>query len=178
MSSDIAVFSNLDQALEMCEEAVIQARRPESGNAQTLHAWFSQALQSPELAEQLAGYCRRLDVRAGDVIARQGQRSNSMHFILEGRVGIVVTMNDGSSLRVRSLGRHTTVGEMGLISGSPRSATIQAENASVLYELRAEDYDRIMRDHPALSQALLSYVIATMAERLSFANRAVGVLQR
>ena len=36
----------------------------------------------------------------------------------------------------------------------------------------------IKRDQPALSQALLAYVVAVMAERLSFANRVVGVLQR
>ena len=32
--------------------------------------------------------------------------------------------------------------------------------------------------HPPLSQALLAYVIAVMSERLSFANRVIGVLQR
>jgi SulP family sulfate permease len=101
-----------------------------------------------------------------------------MHFILEGRVGIVVDMGDGRTMRVRSLGRHTTIGEMGLITRRPRSATIQAETPSVLYELRAEAYETIKREQPALSQALLGYVVAVMAERLSFANRVVGVLQR
>ena len=79
---------------------------------------------------------------------------------------------------VRSLGRQTTIGEMGLITRRPRSATIQAEAPSVLYELTAEAYEEIKRDQPALSQALLGYVVAVMAERLSFANRVVGVLQR
>jgi len=79
---------------------------------------------------------------------------------------------------VRSLGRHTTIGEMGLITRRPRSATIQAETESVLYELTADAFDQIRREQPALGQALLSYVVGVMAERLSFANRAVGVLQR
>ncbi len=101
-----------------------------------------------------------------------------MHFILEGRVGIIVDMGEGRTMRVRSLGRHTTIGEMGLITQRPRSATIQAETASVLYELAADAYETIKREQPALSQALLGYVVAVMAERLSFANRVVGVLQR
>jgi SulP family sulfate permease len=67
---------------------------------------------------------------------------------------------------------------MGLIAQRPRSATIQAEVASVLYELDANAYEAIKRDRPALSQALLGYVIAVMTERLSFANRLIGVLQR
>jgi len=110
--------------------------------------------------------------------ARQGSDANSMHFILEGRVGIVVDLDNGRSVRVRSLGRHTTIGEMGLIAHRVRSATIQAEIASVLYELPVDAYEEIKRQNPALSQALLSYVISVMAERLSFASRVIGVLQR
>ena len=49
---------------------------------------------------------------------------------------------------------------MGLIANRPRSATIQAEIASVLYELPAEAYEQIRRDNPALGQALLSFVVA------------------
>ena len=101
-----------------------------------------------------------------------------MHFILEGRIGIVVDLGEERTMRVRSLGRHTTIGEMGLITGRPRSATIVAEADSVLFELTAEAYARIKKDEPALSQALLGYIVSVMSERLSFANRAVGVLQR
>src|SRR5262249_54227385 len=65
-----------------------------------------------------------------------------------------------------------------LITRQPRSATIQAELVSVLYELSASAYERIKRENPALSHALLTYIITVMAERLSFGNRAIGVLQR
>jgi SulP family sulfate permease len=144
----------------------------------SLSGWLTKALGSAEHADALAALCQRIEVAPGDIVARQGEPSNSMHFILEGRVGIVVDMGDGRAVRVRSLGRHTTIGEMGLISGRPRSATIQAETASVLYELSAERFDELKREQPALGQALLSYVIAVMAERLSFASRVIGVLQR
>ena len=101
-----------------------------------------------------------------------------MHFILDGRIGIAVDMGNGHAVRVRSLGPQTTIGEMGLITGRSRSATVEAEAPSVLYELSLERFEAIKRDDPALGQALLSYVIAVMAERLSFASRAIGVLQR
>jgi sulfate permease, SulP family len=67
---------------------------------------------------------------------------------------------------------------MGLITRSPRSATIQAEAASVLYELDADAFERIKHENPAISQALFAYVVRVMTERLSFANRLIGVLQR
>ena len=164
--------------LEACEESIIATHRTAADDARSLRTWLSDALGSSQHADRLAEYCRRLDVRSGGVIARQGDDAASMHFILEGRIGVVVDIGEGRTMRVRSLGRHTTIGEMGLITGRPRSATIAAETDSVLYELGAEAYERIKRDEPALSHALLGYVISVMSERLTFANRAVAVLQR
>jgi SulP family sulfate permease len=178
MSDDIVVASDLDRALEACEQEIIEAHRAEGGELRSLRAWLSDALGGAEFADRLAKYCRRLEVHTGEIIARQGEAAASMHFILEGRVGIIVDLPEGRAVRVRSLGRHTTVGEMGLITRRSRSATIQAEAASVLYELDADAFASIKRDDPALSQALLGYVIGVMTERLSFANRVIGVLQR
>jgi SulP family sulfate permease len=126
----------------------------------------------------LAAACERLDVDKDAIIASQGEAAGSMHFILEGRVGIIVKMDDARSIRVRSLGPHTTIGEMGLITSQLRSATIQVEIPSVLYALSADAYERIKRENGALAQALLTYVIQVMAERLSFARKVIGVLRR
>jgi SulP family sulfate permease len=178
IADDVVVASDLDRALEWCEHEIINAHQAKAGEARSLSAWLTEALDSSELADSLAGYCRRLEVQAGEVVARQGDAAASMHFILEGRLGIIVDLGDGRSVRVRSLGPHTTIGEMGLIARRPRSATIQAEVPSVLYELDANAYETIKRECPSLSQALLAYVIAVMTERLSFANRLIGVLQR
>jgi sulfate permease, SulP family len=177
-SDDVSVASDLDRALESCEQDVIAAHLADVADGPSLRAWLAEALGSAEHADRLAEYCRRLEVDAGEVIARQGDAADSMHFILDGRIGIIVDTSDGRTMRVRSLGRHTTIGEMGLITHRPRSATIQAEAPSVLYELTADAYEKIKIEQPALSQALLGYVVAVMAERLSFANRVVGVLQR
>ncbi|MGH9692577.1 MAG: cyclic nucleotide-binding domain-containing protein [Bryobacteraceae bacterium] len=178
LSADIIVASDLDRALEGCEHEVIETHRAEGSDVRSLRGWLSDALESPQHADRLAEYCRRLEFKPGEVIARQGDAAASMLFILEGRIGIIVELDEGRTMRVRSLGRHTTIGEMGLITRRPRSATIQAETASVLDELSADAYEKIKCEHPELGQALLRYVVAVLAERLSFANRVIGVLQR
>jgi SulP family sulfate permease len=178
ISDDVIIAPNLDRALESCEQEIIEAHHTGDDDARSLRTWLAEALGNAQYADRLTEYCHRMEVRTGDIIAREGDTAASMHFILEGRIGIVVNLGDGATMRVRSLGRHTTIGEMGLITGRPRSATIVAEAESVLFELTAEAYERIKKDEPALSQALLGYVVSVMSERLSFANRAVGVLQR
>ncbi len=178
LTPDILVIPDFDRALEACENAIIAAHSSGTGEAGSLHDWLTEALGDPGLADQLAQACRRLEFQPGEVLAEQGAPADSMHFILEGRVGIIVNLGEGRSIRVRSLGRHTTIGEMGLITGRPRSATVQAEVASVAYELPAAAFARLKAEEPALAQALLIYVIGVMTERLSFASRLIGVLQR
>ncbi|MFZ0609984.1 MAG: SulP family inorganic anion transporter [Xanthobacteraceae bacterium] len=177
ISDGVMVVSDLDRALEFCEQSIIEAHRTAAGDERSLRVWWTDALGAAN-ADRLAEFCLRCEVPAGQIIAREGEPAASMHFILEGRIGIVADMGEGRTMRLRSLGPHTTIGEMGLITGYARSATIAAEADSVLYELTAEAYERIKREQPALSQALLGYIVSVMSERLSFANRAVGVLQR
>jgi SulP family sulfate permease len=122
--------------------------------------------------------CERKEVEAGDILVRTGDPADSMHFILDGRVGVMIAHDHGGTSRVRSLGRYTTIGEMGLVLHAARVATIQAELESTLYVLSAEQFETIKRENPMLGQKLLTYFIAVMAERLTFANRMIGVLRR
>src|SRR6202044_651406 len=127
---------------------------------------------------ELMQRCQRLEVGVGETVVSAGDAANSMHFILDGRVGVMIPTADGELTRVRSLGRYTTIGEMGLVSRAPRSATIQAEVASILYVLSVEQFEAIKADDPALGQKLLTYFVSVMAERLTFANRMIAVLRR
>ena len=165
--------SDFDRALEKCERAVIARYLPKAGTSRSLHDWLAEDLGSAELADELIAHCERLDFKKGEVIAQQGDPADCMHFILEGRVAVIVQLRDGRTIRVRSLGFHTTIGEMGLMSRQKRSATIKAEADSVLYALNVKSYERITRENPALSHALLTYVIAVMADRLTFASKAM-----
>ena len=178
ISADVSVINELDHALEWCENEVIAEHRSHSQVKGNLRDWFTQILGSEADADVLIRHCCHVDVEAGDVIVRAGDRADSMHFLLEGRVGVMIPTDDGRTTRVRSLGRYTTIGEMGLVANALRSATIQAEVASVLFVLQADQFRSIRYHHPALTHKLLTYFISVMAERLSFANRAIGVLRR
>ena len=177
-TEDVIVESDLDHALESCEEAIIKAHQPDENEARSLEGWLGKTLGSAEYASRLAQHCTRREVQAGDDIALQGQPSDSMHFLLQGRVGIFVGTERAQNVRVRSLSHYTMIGEMGLITGQSRSATIRAEVDSVLYELSLSAYHDLLAQHPDVAQALLKLVIEVMSERLSFSNRAISALRR
>jgi SulP family sulfate permease len=177
-TKNVFVEQDLDRALERCENALVDIHRAQGGKPETLVEWLAVALEDRDLAAALAGTCRKIEVAEGDIIARQGAASDSMHFVFEGRIGIIVDVGEGRLVRMRSLGKRTTIGEMGLLTRRPRSASVVAETPSVLYELSLESYDRIRDENPPLAQALLTYVVKVMGERLSFSNQTIGILQR
>ena len=178
LSDEISIIPELDHALEWCENEIIAQHQNLEQEKASLRDWFTQILGTEHDASELIRHCQRVEVDADEIVVRAGDAANSMHFILDGRVGIMIPTAEGKSTRVRSLGRYTTIGEMGLVARAPRSATIQAEVASVLYVLSAAQFESIKTGHPALGQKLLTYFMSVMAERLTFANRMIGVLRR
>jgi SulP family sulfate permease len=178
ISHEVSIVPELDHALEWCENEIIAQHQSLEQEEASLRDWFTQILGTEHDAAGLMHRCQRIEVEAGEIIVRAGEAADSMHFILDGRVGIMIPADEGRTTRVRSLGRYTTIGEMGLVSQAPRNATIQAEVASILYVLSADQFDDIKADDPALSQKLLTYFVSVMAERLTFANRTIAVLRR
>ncbi|QQO14639.1 SLC26A/SulP transporter family protein [Bradyrhizobium diazoefficiens] len=174
----VVIIPELDHALEWCENELISQHQGLAQEEASLRDWFADILDSEDDADALIRRCQRIEVAAGEVIVQAGDPADSMHFILEGRVGIMVPAEDDRTTRVRSLGRYTTIGEMGLVSQAPRSATIQAEVDSVLYVLNTHQFEAIKDEDPALSHKLLTYFVSVMAERLTFANRTIAVLRR
>jgi SulP family sulfate permease len=178
ISHEVSIVPELDHALEWCENEIIVQHQDREQEEASLRDWFIQILGTEQDATGLMHRCQRIEVDAGQTIVRAGEAADSMHFILDGRVGIMIPADEGRTTRVRSLGRYTTIGEMGLVSQAPRNATIQAEVASILYVLSADQFEAIKADDPALGQKLLTYFVSVMAERLTFANRTIAVLRR
>jgi SulP family sulfate permease len=178
ISHEVSIVPELDHALEWCENEIIAQHQGLEQEEASLRDWFTEILGTEDDAAELMHRCQRIEVEAGETIVRAGEAADSMHFILDGRVGIMIPAGEGRSTRVRSLGRYTTIGEMGLVSQAPRNATIQAEVASILYVLSADQFEAIKAEDPALSQKLLTYFVSVMAARLTFANRMIAVLRR
>src|SRR6478752_680949 len=178
ISKEVSIIAELDHALEWCENEIIARHHGLEQKEASLRDWFTQILGTDHDAARLIHRCQRIEVEAGETIVSAGEAADSMHFILDGRVGIMIPAEEGRTTRVRSLGRYTTIGEMGLVSHAPRSATIQAEVASILYVLSADQFEAIKAEDSALSHKLLTYFVSVMAERLTFANRMISVLRR
>jgi CRP-like cAMP-binding protein len=117
-------------------------------------------------AGRLLGLCRSVKFRRGDRIYKAGAPSTDMLILLTGR--LLATSESGRILGEISPGSAT--GEMGLFTGQPRSATIEATEPSMALLLRRPDLEKLMRSDHKLCLKLSRNIIDMLAQRLSRAN--------
>ena len=173
-------FRSLAEALEHAEETLLTWSGSAAEVAGSLERWFqrdSQALtQQP--VERLLDFLERRTVAAGETIFSQGEPSDSIELLLSGRVQVVLDLPDGSRLRLRTMLEQTVLGEMGFFRRLPRSATVVAEQPSLLYRVTRARYERMLAEAPEAAAALHRVIIATLSDRIAFANSEVAALKR
>ncbi len=81
----------------------------------------------------------------GDFIMRKGEYGDCMYFISSGHVSVLVN-DDKAVVAVLDVGSH--VGEMSLISGGPRNASVRAEDYCEVYELSKMRFDELRAKYP------------------------------
>lgn len=105
-----------------------------------------QRLGSAALVEVVRALRPRI-VPAGTVLCRKGDTGDQMFFIVEGRV-IVATPNPVE------LGAGSFFGEMALISGEPRSATVSAATEVSLLSLYSADFQMLSSSSPEIAEII------------------------
>jgi SulP family sulfate permease len=172
-------FGTLDQALERCEELLLDdAVHGQRQQAEPFEAWISRELQSDEAARLLRARTVRTMHAPGETLCLQGEATTSLMFVESGRVNIVLNHGSPRPLRLRVMDGRTVLGEMAFFTGAARSASMIAETPVVVHSLNRDAYEQLIRDHPEVAQAMTAFAIRLMAERLNVANRLVAAYER
>jgi NTE family protein len=106
---------------------------------------------APELREPLAAQTTSLRVPAGEWLFHAGDPGEALYVVRTGRLEVV---DEETSAVVRELGRGDAVGELALLTGSPRSASVRAARSSDLLTIGRADFERLLEAAPAISLAL------------------------
>ena len=119
------------------------------------------ACNQKELA-QVAALTVPADFPAGSVLTRQGA-SGGLAFVIGSGSAEVVR----GGRRLARLGPGDVVGELSLIDGEPRSATVRALTDMEVLEINADDLRRLLRRAPTVVRKLLE----ALSERVRSADR-------
>ena len=84
----------------------------------------------------------------GQALFRQGDPGDSMYLLLQGRLSVRLEHEDGTATQLAELEPGTPVGEMALLTGQPRTASVYATTDAQLVRCSRDSYERLAERHP------------------------------
>jgi CRP/FNR family transcriptional regulator len=132
---------------------------------------------SPNELKELEALTQRKRYSPGTAIFFQDDPSDSLYVVLSGSAKVFQTAEDGQRRVLNTLRKGEAFGELAMIEGQPRSATIEAIEESEMVVLKAQDFERFAESHPEvlwkLTQALCERVRQLMGSVLDMSFRDV-----
>lgn len=167
-------FRDIDAAVAAWDaEALSGAQGPDA----VLEHWLAAELGSRDEASQVLGQFDALRLAPGDVLFAQGDAPDALYLVREGR--LTASVQRGSErIEVRTVLAGSALGEMGLFRGLPRSATLTADQPSLVLRLAGERLRRLEAEQPRQAAALHRMLIRQLSARLEQANAAATAQAR
>ncbi len=128
-------------------------------------------LSDPHLLQLSSDFITQ-QIKKGEVVFYQSDTSTDLYIVLEGAVRASLLGEDGEELILTAFNKGDFFGEMSLLDGKPRSATIIANEDSMLGVLKRERFLRAIKNDPAIAIDLLSAVV----QRLRMADNMIESL--
>lgn len=110
---------------------------------------------------------------AGDVLFSEGDPEAYMGVLIKGKLAVLKSDANGAPQKISEIGPGKTVGEMTLIDGQPRSASIHVEEEAFVMVLYQGKLNDILVNQPRLGVKLLMYLMRLMSARLRMTSNTV-----
>ncbi|HEX4749931.1 MAG TPA: mechanosensitive ion channel family protein [Bryobacteraceae bacterium] len=124
---------------------------------------------SQQELEFLAEHFVRMVFAGGEAVVKQGDEGDCLYLVMKGRARVVLSGADNRSEEVATLGPGSILGEMSLLSGEKRSASVVAEGHLECDRLDKADFARILRERPEVADQI-SIVLTARQSGLSEAR--------
>lgn len=132
------------------------------------------------------GKCKKRDIRAmaksceersfpaGKALCRQGQRGVALFVITSGSISVEEELEDGQIVKIATLGAGSTVGEMAILDGAERTASVIAVSDVEALVLTSWDFKAMLRQRPAVALDILPVVVSRFRETTTELRRKTG----
>jgi serine/threonine protein phosphatase PrpC/CRP-like cAMP-binding protein len=130
--------------------------------------FFCQHLNAEERMKVLR-YVQEVRAAAGTTLVRQGEPGSDLYLVVQGALDVWV---DGSKVHTIGPGGH--FGEIALVSGQPRSATVVARETVRLFRLGREDFFDLSRRDQSVAVKMLWAFTQSLAGRVMDLSRQVA----
>lgn len=147
----------------------LDATEPPLDDAQALLAAISIfGMLAPDELRALARSARPLPLGPTERFVIQGTEGTSLFVVADGEVEVVIRPEDAHDLRAAVMGRGAVVGEMSLLTGEPRTATVRAVDGALVYEIGRDQYEPLLLAHRDWVDELAAVMETRLREREAF----------
>jgi len=94
-----------------------------------------------------------------EIVFRAGEAADSLYLLAQGSVDVASEASTGVRHKLATLGAPAYFGEMGLLLGNPRTATVVALGEALCYRLDKAGFDEVIKARPALAE-MLAHILA------------------
>lgn len=118
--------------------------------------------------EEMAALAERLrfsPFAKGEIISRQGATAHWLYIVIRGEAEVYLETPEGGRRVLRDLGKGSFFGEMGLMTGAVRSATVVAKTDVECYRLDKEMFEEILRERPSIAEEISQVLAVRKAEQ-------------
>lgn len=126
---------------------------------------------SEEARNSIAAHMRVEEYGDGETIVNQGDAGDSLFILHSGCCDVEVAVEDHRSKKVATLTPPAFFGEMSLLTGEPRSATVRAHGDAVTFMIDKEIFKSIFTKHPEISEELARALARRNLETKEFVGR-------
>jgi small-conductance mechanosensitive channel/CRP-like cAMP-binding protein len=119
---------------------------------------------TPEERTHLAERLVPTPFAQGDIMTQQGAEAHWLYFLVEGQAEVVIGDGKGHSRKVAILEPGSVFGEMGMMTGEPRRASVIAKTEAQCYRLDKEAFREIIQMRPALADNISHLLAKRRAE--------------
>jgi CRP-like cAMP-binding protein len=127
---------------------------------------------SPRGLASLEAVARVKRLERGQMLFAQGDSADAFYLVASGSVSIGLDSASGRELVINEMRPGDCFGELGLITGQPRSTGAIASEPSVLWAISRQDFAAVLESEPALAKNLLREA----ARRLGKSSEREGAL--
>lgn len=123
----------------------------------------------PREIERLSQRVHWRNYKAHQQIIGHQEISNEVYFTVSGTVRVILFSSAGKEVAFRDISAGECFGEFAAIDGAPRSANVIALTDVMIGSVPAESFRSILREYPATSMALLTYLtrlVRSLSERI------------
>ena len=170
-------FADADHGIEWCENEIVATNLADLHIEKDISEQLK-AILVDDNVEKLIPYLHRREYRPGEYLIREGDAADFIYFSHSGQVTAQLEAPGKNPVRLETINSGRTVGEIAFFLGTRRTASVVANQDSVVYSLSMEDLNQMEVSDPEAANLFHRLSVILLSQRVMHLTYTMRALER